>query len=134
MSEYDRTVNPSLFNANGRIEDLVTTSRGEGSNVHVSLETLRHQSNIPGFYRHYWRMELLRDWNVIGTRTGYVAANSPSHRTFTGIGNHRTRLRVRVTFTGSQAPIIDGIGGRYSPWTSEVFAVHNPVTNDGFIK
>lgn len=52
-----------------------------------------------------WEMRLqrfntwTREWNTIGTRTGYVATNSPSNRTFTDIRETLDPLRLVVEFT-----------------------------------
>lgn len=54
-------------------------------------------------YNENWTMYLERwdgsagdGWRTISTRTGYVAYNSPSNRTFTNIGELGISIRVRV--------------------------------------
>jgi len=49
-----------------------------------------------------WTMELQRyeggTWKTIGTRTGYVAYQDDSHRTFTNIAKKNAPMRVKITF------------------------------------
>ncbi|MBD1221515.1 hypothetical protein [Virgibacillus halodenitrificans] len=49
-----------------------------------------------------WKMRLQRyendRWNTIGTRTGYVCSDDPSHRTFTNVLRKNAPMRVLVYF------------------------------------
>lgn len=49
-----------------------------------------------------WVMELQRyengAWRTIGTRTGYVAYQDASHRTFSNIAVKGAQMRVKITF------------------------------------
>lgn len=86
------------------IEGFDISISEEGSVVNVSLNSNTSGPNglSPAHYaRHYWKMKLIREGKVIGTRTGYVSINSPSHRTFTNIGNLGSHVWAEVTFTGS---------------------------------
>lgn len=97
------TTIPASDGSNKVIKDVSQDS----SSVYVSLHadqpnhrpaTSGAAPNIP------WTMYLERadskglNWKVLGTRTGYVHTNSPSHREFTNVGYHKTLVRVRVVY------------------------------------
>lgn len=76
------------------------TTATRGSNVDVSIVSSSDYSTNLGM-KSDWTMYLERAtsdgrWKVVGTRTGYVADGSPSHRTFTNVGPGR--LKVHVVF------------------------------------
>lgn len=45
-----------------------------------------------------WNHDGSKRWKTIGTRTGYVSSQSPSHRTFTNVKKMNAQLRLQVTF------------------------------------
>src|SRR5699024_2153660 len=67
------------------------TARGNFPNVNVSVNSACAAQGCWSRYWTYgeWTMMLQRrganGWNTIGTRTGYVSEDSPSHRTFTNV-------------------------------------------------
>ena len=92
----------------------------DGSNVKVSLYDIK---GVPtggpgGWYKADWEMRLQEkvthsdgtySWNTVGSRTGWVNDESPSHRTFTNVRStkYRTRhMRIYVNFTGGNGFIM----------------------------
>lgn len=78
-------------------------------NVYFSMDHLRRQfrNGDPGDVKLYWDMYLQRSngnppatrvWNTVGSRSGYISADSPSHRTFTNVGQPGSLMRVMVKF------------------------------------
>jgi hypothetical protein len=68
-------------------------------NVKVSMETQATIGAIGWWYD--WKMELQRydgGWKTVGSRTGWLSADSPSNRTFTNVLVSGKKMRVKVTF------------------------------------
>lgn len=92
----------------GNEPELTLCISNSGSNVDVNL-TLRNGvypvgicDHTVGYCRMRWTMYLQRNnggtWTTIGTRTGYVARNSPSPRTFTNVARPGRQIRAYVRF------------------------------------
>lgn len=94
MYKYVDYLPNSCMGGGVAMEMGITYNIVNDTNVAVSMEI---EQKFQPFYtgiagcQHNWTMLLQRynndtwDWYTIGSRTGYVAENSPSHRTFTNI-------------------------------------------------
>mgnify|MGYP001178157937 CR=1 FL=1 len=100
-------------------------ARAAGSDVHVSMYYVERDYSYeprPGDVRHDWQMQLQRQqsnktWSTIGTRTGYLTFDSPSHRTFTSVKGTSYPLRLVVRFTDHDYPNQPGtVAYYYSSW------------------
>lgn len=82
------------------ITSLVLCTSETSSNVNVSMH-VNTGCAIGACCGHSdWTMRLQRyennQWNTIGTRTGYVCSDDPSHRTFTNVLKKNKPMRVLV--------------------------------------
>lgn len=89
---------------------LCIETAGNG-NVKCELKTAPTVKPTSLSYKMYWTMRLQRQntsgtWSTIGTRTGYVARNSNSNRTFTNVRTTGRNLRVTVEFSAARTTLI----------------------------
>lgn len=99
--------------------DVTVQARSTGSNVAVSMVVARANNWSNSWnWRHDWTMQLQRQnskklWDTIGTRTGYLTGNSPSHRTFTNVKKTSYPLRLVVRFKNHYAGDNDPYSVKY---------------------
>ena len=83
---------------------LCVTDDG-GPEINVSIEPTDKIGLAP--YTYYWTMYLQRctesRCETIGTRTGYVSPDSPSHRTFTNVAPGPDNMRIWVDYYETSA-------------------------------
>ena len=91
------------------VYDLGVTAKGSlcvtknYKDVKVSITAPEKWGSTATIDIRYWTMSLQRKvnavWRTVDSRTGYVTPTSPSHRTFTNIGQPGSKMRINVRYT-----------------------------------